>query len=329
MRTLGMSLFLGLVLVFTTCEDYQDEEVLISDFDGEACELLADTVFIATTAGDLALLGPAWTDDLIEDALVAENRLDDSWLNSAREIVPGVYAFKHGSDTLAMLEIADFVDVDGMSVDSITVNVKYNAAGTPDFSAATDTSYLIEHPATTPVYLKFTSGLVTASDAWDLSFDDATIVQADDLQMAYVAGAVLADQTTAPTGPYHGEGLGIDVAYEQLEADTSVLDQIVSQARLTLQSEDNAGYVLLDWQGQTAGEVTFFMNNYLQVRIWDETGAELEIIGSEIALSTIAYCPDLLSRYTFELGNEVYLVQFNPGEQMTSLGFRLVLMEGE
>jgi len=332
MTTTTKLVFLPLLLlawILGGCEVYEEEVYAMTDFDAEACEGIGDTLYIAADCGDLRIYGPQWSDAYIAETFGGTERIGSSWLDGDRLLEEDVYVFidTSSADTVASMAVKEFVDL-GDGVDSLLVLTRYNAAGTPSFAGLDVDTTLIEGVMDAPAYLSFANGLVGVDDDWDLEFDGDAINMGADLKVTRVEDTKLADVNTAPAGPYATNGSGFTLAMNTLAADTFIISEYDSVQRLTLPVGDDAGYMILDRESETAGDLVFFINNYMTLTIWDANGAVITPSDNSLSAEMIAYCPRIKTRVTYTLDAARYLVQFKPDEQMTSAVLRLLMKEG-
>ncbi len=326
---LWMIIMLPLILLMS-CEDFEEQIYLMSDQEVLVCERLADTLSYEITAADLRFYGPAWIGSNIESALESTERIGATWYDDDLVIEPDVFVFIDGSDTVAALQFIDFVyDETTEQVDSIQIVYMYNPAGSISFDSLSVDTILVENSHTATAYIDFSQGLVSAGSDWNISIDGAVVQQNSTSKVARLENVSLLAFSTAPLKNYVADISGFDLAINYLSSDSVYLTATDSLLIIKRESDVEAGYMLWDRQGLGEAEIIFNASDYMTIALWDESGQILEPLNESLSLELIAYCHDLKTRMTYDLGEETYLIQFLPHEQMTEHSFRLVIVEGE
>ncbi len=320
-----------LPLIFTiSCERYNEETYELNELEQVICDRFSDTLSHELKAADLRLFGPSWTGKEVEQTLLNMERIGSTWFNADFELEPDVFVFLEGADTVAAMQILDFVYDDALvSMDSIYIAYLYNPAGTPAFGGLVADTILVLDPGTTPLYLDFSQGVVGASDDWNISLDGVNIKQASLSKVFRLENRLLAAFTTAPKEYYAADILGFELAVNYLEADTIYLTETDSLLSVGIESSTDAGYMLWNRQGMGSSEIIFNTTDYMTIAIWDESGIYLDPSDVTMSMQTVAYCWALKTKVAYELDESTYLVQFLPHEEMATAEFDLVIVEGE
>ena len=96
---------------------------------------------------------------------------------------------------------------------------------------------------------------------------------------------------------------------------------------ITFQGKDDAYYLTLDMTSASAGEWSFYVSNYLTLRLWNTAGAAQELLDDSLPLELVANCSAVAGRFKYSLTPGKYLLEFNPGDQMKTDNFKMVLIQ--
>lgn len=329
-RPLMWVLFLIPLIFVLSCEDFEEQTYTLSDGDQIICDRFADTLSHNLTAADLRFFGPAWTGSNIESIFEEYDRISTSWYDADLILEPDIFVFIDEADTVAAMQFITFVyDETTEQVDSMQIAYVYNPAGTPAFGGLSRDTILITGSYANPIYIDFSQGLVSSSSDWNISIDGAVVKQAATGKVFRWEDKSLATFSTAPKKNYVADIKGFDIAASYLSGDSVYLSESDSLLLIKMESAGEAGYLLWDRQGLGTAEIIFNASDYMTIALWDESGERIEPADESIPFEVIAYCHDLKTRVTYELGEETYLIQFLPHEQMSEQTFRLVIVEGE
>lgn len=323
-------LFVMIVGLISTCEDYEAQTYELSDLEQAACALLNDTLEVSLNTYDMAHLSPAWSGFDIESTLTSNERIGDSWFDDDHLIWNDIYVFLAAPDTLAALQFKSMVyDETTGEVDSVEVEVLYNAGGESSFALAVLDTILITGIEGSSVFLNFGTGIVSESDTWHLRFDGTIVKQNNSLELSRLREASLSSFSSAPAGNYFADGAGYDLAIEKLMADSVYLLEPDSLNFLNLSSAIDAGFLLWDRTGLQTQTLVFNLDEYMSIFIWDAAGVLIESSDDSIPMETIAYCSSVKTRNVYTLEEQTYLLRFRPHESSLNWSHHLAIVEGD
>ncbi len=322
--------FFMIVGLISTCEDFEEQTYEMNELEQAACALLNDTLEVTVETYDLANLSPAWAGSDIEATLTSSERIGESWFDDDHVIWNDVYVFLQAPDTLAAVQFKSLVyDEATVEVDSVEVEWIYNTDGASNFAQTIRDTILITGIMDGSVYFNFETGLVAESDAWQLHFDGPVIKQNTGVEQHRMRGKNLSAFSSAPKTKYYADGLGYDVAMEQLMSDSVYFLEADSLNYLDLSSVIASGFLLWDRTGAATQDLIFNLDEYMSIFIWDESGMLIEPSDNSISMETVAYCNSLKVREVYTLEDEMYLLRFKPHESAEDWSFHLAIVEGD
>jgi len=119
----------------------------------------------------------------------------------------------------------------------------------------------------------------------------------------------------------------LDSIMDSLESCGNLIDTVGAfNYAITFQGVDDAYYLVLKVDISNETEVSIYVDNYVNLRLWDTQGQGVTLIDDSLPLEVVADCHEIAGRFRYNLASGRYLMEIDPGDQMKSDHFKMTMI---